>query len=151
MTRERSVSDVCEVLALRWSFRGELQSIISREICTVPSLYRPSTDGPTHTFIFPQEISRHKKQSSVILIINVNFSCQHPSALIERGMSLINKSTMVRGVHHQQSIIILAVHFSSETLLSAQTNSEWCYFLFHTTTQVHIANTIVVPSTYILT
>ena len=24
MARERSVSDVCEVLALRWSFRGEL-------------------------------------------------------------------------------------------------------------------------------
>ena len=24
MAREKSVSDVCEVLALRWSFRGEL-------------------------------------------------------------------------------------------------------------------------------
>ena len=43
MARERSVSDICEVLALGWSFRGEL--CISREICTVPSLYRPSTDG----------------------------------------------------------------------------------------------------------
>ena len=49
MARERSVSDVCEVLALGWSFRGELYIkhclCISREICTVPSLYRPSTDG----------------------------------------------------------------------------------------------------------
>ena len=46
MARERSVSDVCEVLALGWSFRGELFMHISREIYTVPSLYRPSTDGP---------------------------------------------------------------------------------------------------------
>ena len=49
MARERSVSDVCEVLALGWSFRGEFNIkhclCISREICTVPSLYRPSTDG----------------------------------------------------------------------------------------------------------
>ena len=45
MARERSVSDVCEVLALGWSFRGEFCLCISREICTVPSLYRPSTDG----------------------------------------------------------------------------------------------------------
>ena len=39
MARERFVSDVCKVLALRWSFRRELY--IKREICTVPSLYRP--------------------------------------------------------------------------------------------------------------
>ena len=45
MARERSVSDVCEVLALGRSFRGELCLCISREICTVPSLYGPSTDG----------------------------------------------------------------------------------------------------------
>ena len=45
MARERSVSDVCEVLALGWSFRGEFFLCISREICTVPSLYRPSTEG----------------------------------------------------------------------------------------------------------
>ena len=32
MARERSVSDVCEVLALRWSFRGELCLCISREM-----------------------------------------------------------------------------------------------------------------------
>ena len=37
MARERSVSDVCEVLALGWSFWGELHCLcISREICTVP-------------------------------------------------------------------------------------------------------------------
>ena len=43
MTRERSVSDVCEVLALGLSFRGRVIKhclCISREICTVPSLYR---------------------------------------------------------------------------------------------------------------
>ena len=45
MARERSVSDVCEVLALGWSFRGEFFLCISRGICTVPSLYRPSTDS----------------------------------------------------------------------------------------------------------
>ena len=28
MARERSVIDVCEVLALGWSFRGELKSIV---------------------------------------------------------------------------------------------------------------------------
>ena len=28
MARERSVSDVCEVLALGWTFRGELFSIV---------------------------------------------------------------------------------------------------------------------------
>ena len=46
MARERSVSDVCEVLALGWSFIKHCLRI-SREICTVPSLYRPSTDGLT--------------------------------------------------------------------------------------------------------
>ena len=45
MARERSVSDVCEVLALRWSFRVIKHCLCSREICTVRSLYRPSTDG----------------------------------------------------------------------------------------------------------
>ena len=49
MARERSVSDVCEVLALGRSFiSGRVIKhclCISREICTVPSLYRPSTDG----------------------------------------------------------------------------------------------------------
>ena len=32
MARERSVSDVCEVLALRWLFGGELCLSISREM-----------------------------------------------------------------------------------------------------------------------
>ena len=47
MARERSVSDVCEVLALGRSSGRVIKHClcISREICTVPSLYRPSTDG----------------------------------------------------------------------------------------------------------
>ena len=46
MARERSVSDVCEVLALGISGPVIKHCLcISREICTVPSLYRPSTDG----------------------------------------------------------------------------------------------------------
>ena len=45
MARERSVSDVCEVLALGWSGGGGGYLCISREICTVPSPYRPCTDG----------------------------------------------------------------------------------------------------------
>ena len=48
MARERSVSDVCEVLEITLVISGRVIKhclCISREICTVPSLYRPSTDG----------------------------------------------------------------------------------------------------------
>ena len=33
MARERSVNDVCEVLALRWSFRGEFASHVRYVPC----------------------------------------------------------------------------------------------------------------------
>ena len=49
MARESSVSDICGVLALHYivvSRRVIKHCLcISREISTVPSLYRPSTDG----------------------------------------------------------------------------------------------------------
>ena len=42
MARERSVSDVWRSAG---HFAASYKACISREICTVPSLYRPSTDG----------------------------------------------------------------------------------------------------------
>ena len=48
MARERSVSDVC-LSPLVVSLRGIKHCLcISCEVCTVPSLYRPSTDGLTY-------------------------------------------------------------------------------------------------------